>query len=320
MTQTILVTGANGFVGQPLCALLQANGFKVRAAVRAGKSAPPGTESVVIGDIGPETDWTQAVQGVDAVVHLAARVHQMQDSAADPLPLYRAVNCEGAVRLAAQAQAAGVKRFIYISSITVQGEGSGFKRAYAASDAPNPQTPYATSKIEAEQALEILAQLTGLGLTILRPPLVIGPGAKGNLDVLIGMIKRGIPMPIGLIKNRRSLLGVDNLAAAIAFCLNQPSTIGGTYLLKDADDVSVPDLVRRMAQLLGKPALILPVPVWLLTLGGALLGRSPIIRRITGSLWVDDAPLRALGWQPPHSFEQSLAAMLAINTYTHQSG
>lgn len=311
MTQTVLVTGANGFVGQPVCALLLANGYRVRAAIRADKSAPEGTESVVVGDIGPETDWTQAVQEVDVVVHLAARVHMMKDDATDPQALYRAINCDGAVRLAAQAQAAGAKRFIFISSVTVQGEGSGFDHPYRADDAPNPQTPYSASKIEAEQALSVLAQLTGLGLTILRPPLVIGPSAKGNLDLLIGMINRGIPMPIGRIKNRRSMLGVGNLASAIAFCTDHPGTIGGTYLLKDTEDLAVPELVRRMAQLLGKPALIVPVPVWLLRIGGLLLGRSNMIRRITGSLWVNDAPLRTLGWQPPFSIDQSLAAMLA---------
>lgn len=311
--KTVLVTGANGFTGGPVCAELLRQGYRVIAAVRPGRTAPPGTEARTIGDLGPDTDWSGVVAGADAVVHLAARVHMMSDSTPDPLALYRSVNRDGAVRLAAQAAAAGAKRFLFVSSITVNGEGTPFDRPYRADDPPDPKTPYAVSKWEAEEALAALAAMGGIALTILRPPLIHGPGAKANLEMLAGLVRRGAPLPVGRVRNRRSMLSAVNLASAVAFCLGSPRTIGGTYLLKDGEDLSVPELIRRMGEIAGRPALIVPVPVALLKLAGMVLGRSDMIRRITGSLWVDDGPLRALGWTPPQSLDEGLRAMMGGN-------
>ncbi len=308
--KTVVVTGANGFTGGPVCAALLKRGYRVIAAVRPGRAAPPGTEPRFIGDLGPDTDWSGVVEGADAVVHLAARVHQMTETAADPLALYRRINRDGTVRLAAQAVAAGAKRFIFVSSITVNGEGTSADRPYRADDEPDPKTPYAVSKREAEEALAVMAAMTGLELTVLRPPLIVGPGAKANLELLMGLVRRGIPLPVGAIRNRRSMLSVANLACAVAFCLECPGTVGQTYLLKDDKDLSVPELIVRLGELMGKPAVLVPVPVWMLKLGGRILGRSDMIRRITGSLWVDDGPLRALGWAPPHSLDDGLRTMI----------
>jgi nucleoside-diphosphate-sugar epimerase len=302
MTKTVLVTGATGFTGPTICASLLAKGFHVIAAIRAGASAPMGTEPRLIGDIGPYTDWTNALNGVDAVVHLAARAHVLADNAPDPEGLYNRINRDGTLRLAAQA---GERRFIFVSSIKVNGEVTPDDRPYTAFDAPNPQDPYGRSKLAAEQGLRQL-QLSGLKLTILRPPLIHGPNAKGNLARMRVMLKRRLPIPLGAVKNMRSLIGLANLADAIRFCLDHDGTIGHTYLLRDDENISVPDLFKRMGQSQGTPALLIPVPIGLLRLAGTLTGRQATIHRLTGSLIVDDSPLRALGWTPPVSLDEGL--------------
>ncbi len=298
MTKTILVTGATGFTGPTVCATLLAKGFRVAAALRTGKQAPPGTEPRMIGEIGPDTDWTSALQGIDAVVHLAARAHIMD--ASDPASLYDRINRDGTLRLAAQA---GERRFVFISTVKVNGEVTATDRPYTALDPPNPQDPYGRSKLDAEIGLRAMP---GLKLTILRPPLIHGPHAKGNLERMRQLLKRRIPIPLGGVKNMRSLIGLANLSDAIGFCLTHDSTIGHTYLLRDDENISVPDLFRRMGQALGAPALLVPVPVGMLRLVGNLTGRQATIHRLTGSLIVDDAPLRALGWKPPVSLDEGL--------------
>ncbi len=301
----VLVTGATGFVGQALCRRLLADGHQVAAALRRGEG-PPGTEPRSVGGIDGTTDWTRALAGIDAVVHLAARAHVMTETEGDPLAVYRAVNRDGTLGLARRMAETGPARLIFLSSVKVNGETTPSDRPFRADDPPAPADPYGLSKAEAERGLRAIA---GLSATILRPPLIHGPGAKGNLATLMAAIRRRLPLPVGAINNRRSLVGLANLADAICFCLARPDTIGNTYMIRDGEDVSTPDLVRRLGTAMGRPALLLPVPPPLLRAGGWLLGRQAAVARLTGSLTVDDGPLRALGWIPPLSLDAGLAAM-----------
>lgn len=306
----VLVTGASGFVGGALCRRLLAGRHKVVAAVRRDDAfLPLDVEARKVGGLGPDTDWRPALAGCDAVIHLAARAHVMTDRAADPLALFRRVNRDGAVRLAEQALAAGVQRFMLASSIKVNGEGTAPDRPYRADDPPAPVDAYGVSKAEAESALADLATRTGMSLAIVRPPLVHGPGVKGNLAVLMKALAKGLPLPLGALDNRRSLVGVDNLADALAFLLVNGAQ--GRFLVRDGEDVSTPQLIRLLAEAAGLPARLLPVPPALLRLAGALTGKGAAIQRLTGSLVVDDSPLRQLGWTPPLSLRQGLARMAA---------
>jgi len=307
MALSILVTGANGFVGRTLCTVLSRAGHRVTKAVRA---APAGTaNTVAVGDIGPDTDWRAALAGADAVIHLAARAHVMRESTSDPLAAYRWVNVAGTERLARAAADAGVRRFVFASSIKVNGEltrGTPFRE----SDPPSPQDAYGVSKLEAETGLRSIAAHTGLEVAIVRPPLVYGPGVKGNLARLIRAIERGAPLPLGRIDNRRSLVGVSNLATALAACAEHPNAAGETFLVSDGGYLSTPYLVRSIAHALGKRPRLLPVPVWILKLAARCTGRSSAVARLTGSLQVDSHHIRArLGWQPGLRFEDEIAAM-----------
>jgi len=299
----VLVTGATGFTGPTVCATLLAHGFQVVAALRPGRAAPPGTDPKFIADIGPETDWSNALLGVDAVVHLAARAHIMDETAADPAGLYTRINRDGCLNLATQAEG---RRFIFISSIKVNGEVTDTDRPYTAFDTPNPVDPYGISKLEAEQGLK---QRPTLPWTILRPTLIHGPGVKGNLARIKNLLKRRIPIPLGAVRNQRSLIGLNNLADAICFCLSHDQTIGNTFMLRDDENISVPDLFRRIGHTQGTPALLLPVPVSVLRLAGRLTGKQATIHRLTGSLTVDDRPLRDLGWKQPLTLDQGLALL-----------
>lgn len=306
----ILVTGASGFVGAPMCRRLLADGHHVVAAVRRDDAfLPLDVEARRVDPLGPDTDWRAALKGCDAVLHLAARAHVMRDRAADPLALFRAVNRDGAVRLAEQAVAADVGRFVFVSSIKVNGEVTPVDRPFRGDDEPAPVDAYGLSKAEAEAALAGIAVRTGLSLAVVRPPLVHGPGAKGNLAALMAVLARGVPLPLGAIANRRSLVGVDNLADALAFLAGRAEQ--GRFLVRDDEDVSTPELIRRLARLLGRSACLPPVPVALLRLAGTLTGKSAAVARLTGSLVVDDGPLRALGWTPARSLDEGLAAMVA---------
>lgn len=305
----VLVTGATGFVGAAACRTLKAAGLEPVAALR---SARPGLEGRVVGEIGPETAWDAALDGIDAVLHLAARAHVMNETEGDPLALFRRVNCGGALALAEAAAARGVRRLVFVSTIKVNGEATPAERPFRAEDAPAPIDAYGTAKAEAEDGLRAIAARTGLELVIIRPPLVHGPGVKGNFASLIKVLRRGIPLPLGAITaNRRSLIGLDNLCDALNLCLTHPQASGRTFLVKDGDDVSTTRLIRLLAQGLGRPARLLPVPVALLRLAGRLTGKSAAIERLTGSLVVDDGPLRGLGWTPPVSLEDGLRRMAA---------
>lgn len=300
----VLVTGATGFVGKALCDLLVAFGYEVVPAVRSKSGLP---HEVVTGNLNASMDWQSALSGCDAVVHLAARVHVMDDTDQDPIAMYRATNTDATLNLARQAAKAGVKRFIFISTIKVNGEGRD--APYRETDAAAPEDAYAISKWEAEQGLQRIAQETGLEVAILRPPLVYGPGVKANFLRLMQTVQKGWPLPLGAIRNRRSLLYLGNFVDAIRICVEHPAAAGQTFLLDDGQAVSTPDLIRAVAHALGRPAHLLAVPVNMLEFAGALLGKRAAVARLTGSLWVDGSLIRSrLAWVPPYSMEAGLAA------------
>jgi len=305
----VLVTGANGFVGRALVPLLAGRGYWVRAAVRnAGTAVPAAAETVAIGDIGPNTDWTRALDGIEAVVHLAARVHVMRDTAADPLAAFRAVNAEGTRRLAESAASAGVRRLVYLSSVKALVDESQ-PRALDDATTPDPHSPYGVSKLEAERALAGIADRTGLEVVTIRPPLVYGPGVGGNFRSLLKLVASGLPLPLGALDNRRSLVFVGNLADAAALCLTHPQAPGGTFLVQDGQPLSTAELVRAIGVALGRPARLLPVPAGLMALGARLAGKQAVYDRIAGSLIVDDRAIRQrLGWVPPHDPASGLRA------------
>ncbi len=306
----VLVTGATGFVGLSANNAFSQVDISVCAAVRrpedAGRLAA-GQVVVAVGDLSATTDWRAALEGIDAVVHLAGRAHVLKEDAADPLAECRRINRDATLNLARQAAAAGVKRFIFVSTVKVNGEGRD--ALYTAIDAPDPHGPYAQSKWEAEQGLHEIAAQTGLEVVILRPPLIYGPGVKANFLRLLQAVDRGIPLPLAAVCNRRSLLYVENFASALLACLTRPEAAGRTYFVRDGEDVSSAELVRRLAHALGRPARLVPVPPGMLQAAGMVLGKKAAVDRLLGSLTVDDAPLRQeLGWMPPFTLDEGLAA------------
>lgn len=312
--QTLLVTGANGFVGTALCAALDSRGYRVRRAVRgaasdAGSSSVPG-ETVALGEIRGDTDWSAALRGIDCIVHLAARTHVVREAARDPLSEYRRVNVEGTRRLAESAAAAGVRRLVFVSSVKVNGEATA--RPFTEDEPPRPEDAYGISKWEAEQALTEVAARSKLEVVILRPPLVYGPGVKGNLLALMHAIARGLPLPLASLDNRRSLIYVGNLAGAIELSITENEAAGRTYLVSDAEDVSTPQLIRALAAALGTKARLWRCPPPLLKAAGRLLGRADAVARLTGSLQVDSSKIRReLGWRPRFSLAEGLATTAA---------
>ena len=304
---TVLVTGASGLVGRRLSHRLVREGFNVRAAVRCSKPAAILNPQVAVGAIDQATDWRQALLDVQTVVHCAARVHVMHDAEADPLGAFRAVNVHGTQNLARQAAAAGVKRFVFISSVKVNGESTQPGHAYTETDAPNPQDAYGQSKFEAEQGLRKIALETGMEVVIIRPPLVYGPGVKANFAALMHAVQRGWPLPLGAVYNQRSLVALDNLVDFIVTCITHPQAANQTFLVSDGQDLSTTALVRGMAQAVGMPARVLPVPVWVLQAGARLLGKGDAVQRLCSNLQVDIAKARTLlGWVPPVSIDEGL--------------
>jgi nucleoside-diphosphate-sugar epimerase len=306
----ILVTGASGFVGRAVVCRLAADDDwgGVVAAVRHSQTCLPPSVSVVnVGDITPTTDWASALKNVVAVVHCAARVHVMKDSAANPLDAYRFVNVDGTLNLARQAALAGVRRFVYISSIKVNGEATKPGRPFTADDRPAPIDPYGISKMEAEEGLRALARETGMEVVIVRPPLVYGPGVKANFASMMRWIARGVPLPLGRIQNARSMVSLDNLVNLLITCLKHPAAAGETFLVSDGADVSTTELLHRTARAMGKNARLIPVPAHLLERCARMVGRQEVARRLCGSLHVDiDKTCRILGWQPPLTLDQGL--------------
>ncbi|MBC7905444.1 MAG: NAD-dependent epimerase/dehydratase family protein [Rhodospirillaceae bacterium] len=305
---TVLVTGSNGFVGQAVCHRLMAQGCRVVAVTRAGRPAPMGTVAKASPDLGPDADWQPLLEGVDAVVHLAARVHVMQDRALDPLAEFRAHNALATRRLAEQSAAMGVRHLVFMSTIKVSGERTAPDQPFRADLPPAPVDPYGISKLEAEQALREVAETSGLAVSVIRPPLVYGPGVKGNLPKLMAMIARGLPIPVSTAANARSFIGVTNLADLVATCLGRDTATPFRLFLAKDGDVSTAQLVSHLAAALGRPCRIIPVPHALLRLAGKLTGNSGAVERMTGSLVVDDTETRRLlNWTPPLSFADGMA-------------
>jgi len=311
MTEKIMVTGPDGFVGTRLCERLLKAGFTVRGAQFAPLPLPEGCERRVIGDLAGEVNWPEALAGVDRVVHLAARVHIMNDDAADPLAAFRQVNTEGTRRLAEAAAAAGVKRFVFVSTVKVLGEATA-EHPFSPGDPFAPEDPYGISKMEAEQLLGRIAGETGMEVTIVRPPLVYGPGVRANFLKLFLAVKKGIPLPFGLIRNRRSLVGVDNLVDFLAHCLTHSKAANEPFLVSDGRDLSTPELVRAIAKALGRRPVLLPIPPALMMRAGGLLGKRAEVERLCGSLALDISKSRELlGWTPPVQVEEGLARLAA---------
>lgn len=303
----VLVTGANGFVGKALCAELLRQGQSVRAAVRTANLQVENIETVPIGTINGETDWANALLGTKVVVHLAARVHVMKDNAVDPLDAFRKVNIDGTRNLARQAAEAGVQRFIFTSSIKVNGEGTPLGQPYTAEDQPAPVDPYGISKREAEDALQQLAYETGMEVVIIRPPLVYGPGVKANFLSMMCFLHKGVPLPFGAINNRRSLVALDNLVDFIIACIKHPAAANQTFLISDGEDLSTTDLLLRMAVALNMSARLLPVSQKLLEVGLTAVGKGDLAQRLCGSLQADiTKACTMLDWKPLISVDEGL--------------
>lgn len=303
--QTPLITGATGFVGSVLVDALCDRAL--RRALRQ-PAAEARTGDVVVGDIGADTDWSTALEGVDCVVHLAARTHVMEEHAADPLAAYRRINVDATRNLARQAAVAGVRRFVFLSSIKVNGEFTT-TRPFSEHDAPRPRDAYGVTKRDAETALRQIGDETGMEIVILRPPLVYGPGVKGNFLRLLRTIARGVPLPLASVNNRRSLVYVGNLADAIIACMDAPAAAGKIWLVSDGEDVSTPALIGKLAAAMNRSPRLLPCPPVLLQLGAALIGKHAAVSRLTGSLVIDTSRLRReLDWSPRYSLDQGLNA------------
>jgi nucleoside-diphosphate-sugar epimerase len=317
--QRLLVTGANGFIGKALCLEAVNRRCAVRGITRtaydfssSGKNID--IENISLGDIDANTDWNSAMLNCDAVIHLAARVHVMREGANDPLAEFRRVNTAATEHLACCAAANGVRRLVYVSSIGVNGLVTHGTTKFSEEDNTNPHNAYALSKWEAEQALQRVASETGLEVVILRPPLVYGAGAPGNFAQMLRLVDLGVPLPLANIKNKRDLLYVGNLVDALMTCATHPAAANNTYLVSDGEAVSTPEILRGLAKELGVSSRVLPFPISLLKLMGAIFGKAGQVDHLVGSLQVDSTKIRhQLGWLPPYSLQEGFSKTVKGN-------
>ncbi len=312
MADRILITGANGFIGSALCRFLQGSSYFVRGAVRAqaqcsviDHSQLSGVEWMVLHDQSSADETRRRLQGVETIIHLAGRVHVMDDPAVNPLHEFRSLNVAWTERLARSAAEEGVRRFIYLSSIKVNGEQS--MTPYTEEDSPNPQDPYGISKWEAEQALATVSSQTGLETVVIRSPLVYGPGVRGNFLQLLTLLRKGIPLPLARVENRRSMIYRANLVDILARCIDAKVVAGQTYLVSDGEDLATPELIRRLGKTLESTPRLWPLPLSILRGFGQLVGKQQVVDRLLGSLQVNSLKImRELNWSPPFSVDQGL--------------
>ena len=305
----ILLTGATGFLGSAISRrLVEDEQYQLISTVRKKSgNLISGIPTVLIEGLYADTDWSSALSNIQVVIHTAARVHVMNESSGDPLTEFRKINVEGTLNLARQAAAAGVNRFIFISSIKVNGESTVIDEPFTANDQPNPVDPYGISKWESEVGLQKLAKETDMDIVIIRPPLVYGPGVKANFYNMMRWISRGIPLPLGAIKNKRSLLALDNLVDLIIVCVEHPAASNQVFLVSDGNDFSTTELLIEVGKALGTPARLIPIPAGVLKIAAILLGKRNVSQRLLGSLQVDITKTQELlNWEPPVSVEEAL--------------
>ena len=303
----MLITGASGWLGLRLLHSAVERGMRVRGSVRRSVSLGCGIDLRQVPSLDSTTPWGDALKGCQVVIHAAARVHLMNDASADPLSEYRLVNVQGTINLARQAADAGIRRFIFLSSVKVNGERTEIGQPFRADDVPSPQDAYGISKMEAEMGLRAIALQTGMEVVIIRPPLVYGPGVKANFAEMVKWLQRGVPLPLGAIQNRRSLVALDNLVDLILTCIHHPLAANQTFLVSDGEDISTSELLRRMALALGRPARLISVPQQILESAALLLGKEEMAKRLFSSLQVNpETTCRLLNWTPPLTLEQGL--------------
>ncbi|MBP59139.1 MULTISPECIES: UDP-glucose 4-epimerase family protein [Idiomarina] len=308
----IILTGASGFIGSYVASLIERlPNAELTCPVRRQGSVSFGRE-IVVGELDSGTNWSSIVLGKEVIIHAAARAHIAKDDLPDPLSEYRKINVDGTLNLAREAASAGVRRFIFISSIGVNGNIN--QRPFTEEDRPNPSEFYAQSKWEAEQGLWEIGKETGMEIVIIRPPLVYGPGAPGNFGALTRWVEKGIPLPLGAIRNQRSLVAIDNLVDLIVTCVEHPNAANQVFLAGDGEDLSTTELLKGVAQAMGRPSRLIPVPEGALMFGATLLGKKGVAQRLLGSLQVDISKARQLlGWKPPVTVIEGLTK--AVGSY-----